>query len=149
MAACCKELKSNLLSNIVFLTLLLYHTRLKQSSLCRASSPAIYGEITANQLSKTIIQKINISDIKFSFQNPFLLLLFKRVFTSKSFNNSRILIILFGIYYAFVYMREFRILLLVCNCKLRCMHMCMDAWLLGSLLIVNCQWSMVNYKLRR
>lgn len=139
MDACFKELKSNLLSNIVFLDLLLYHTRLKQSSLCRASSPAIYGEITANHVNKRFLQKIKISDFQFSFQNLFSLLLFKKAFISKFFNNIRIFIFIFVFYYIVVNKKEFRILSLACNCKLRWMHRGIVAWLLGSFFIVNCQ----------
>jgi hypothetical protein len=125
MDAFFNELKSNHVSNIVFLNLLLYHTRLKQSSLCRSSSPPINGEITANQHNKTLSQKIKISDFQFSFQNSFLLLLLKRAFISTFFNIIRIFIFLFGFYYIVVHMKEFYILLLVRNCKLRCMHRCM------------------------
>jgi len=144
MAACFKELKSNLLSNIVFLNLLLYHSKLKQSSLYRAPSPAIYSEITANQLNKTISQKIKISDFQFYFQKPFLLLLFKRIFISNFFNIFRIFINLFGICYITECMKVFHILLLVCNCKRRCMHRCMDSWLMENFLIINGQLSIVN-----
>ncbi len=78
MAAISNELKSNLLSNIVFLDILLYHNRLKQSSLFSPLTREIPGTIPVHQNKKSAVQKIIIKELRLSVQNlPSLLLLYR------------------------------------------------------------------------
>lgn len=145
MDAYFKELKSTLLSNIVFLSLVLYHTGLNQSSLYRASSPAIYNEITANKLNKSVINKIKIIDSQLSFQNPFLVIPFKTTFISLFSNIFHFYSIYFGINYFTIYRKDPFIFLPAYNCKRRWMHRCIVTGSLGSFSIVNWQLAIINY----
>jgi hypothetical protein len=97
MAVRFKEPKSNLLSNIVFLNLLIYHTRLKLSSLFLFAPPTIPGTITAYQLDNPIIQKIKINNIKLPYQNTFCSLKYKRAGFSNIFNYFLYSIYKFGL----------------------------------------------------
>jgi hypothetical protein len=111
MAMVVKELKSNSLSNIVFLDLLLYHTGLKQSRHYPASSPAIDHEITFNQVNKTVINKIKFIDSQLAFRNLFPVIFIKKAFISTITNKFYYLLLIFGLYYFIPYKKTLVIFL--------------------------------------
>ena len=107
MAAISNSLKSNLLSNIVFLDILLYHNRLKQSSLFSSLNGAIPGTMPVHRIEKSAVEIIIIKELQPATQNLISFLFLAMMYVLNLLEKFHIIRSLFGILYFSAFLQEF------------------------------------------